>query len=421
MNTIKAELITIGDEILFGQTLDTNTQWMSIALDKIGVRVIRKTTIGDTEEEILQVFKEAEARADVILITGGLGPTSDDLTKPCLAKYFDCEIEMHDQALKDLTAFFQSRGRELKELNRLQAALPVCCEYIPNEIGTAPGMWFHRNNKTFVSMPGVPHEMIRMMNLHIIPKLQHTYTMPVIHHHIIRTVGIPESVLAEKIKKWEGALPAHIKLAYLPTLGEVKLRLTASGNDNTILKKETEQIADLLKPLIGSFIYGYGETPIEWVLGNMLRKQKLSLATAESCTGGYIAHTITSIAGSSDYFIGGIIPYSNEIKTEELGVPAEIIEKYGAVSEETVGEMAKRVRELFKTDIGIATSGIAGPGGGTIDKPVGTIWIAYSDAQQTICKKLQLTKDRLVNIRFTTTAVLNLIRLNLPKQVEIKA
>jgi nicotinamide-nucleotide amidase len=421
MKTITAELITIGDEILFGQTLDTNTQWMSIELDKIGVRIVRKTTIGDTEEEILNIFAESESRADIILITGGLGPTSDDLTKPCLAKYFNCELKMHAKALQDLSAFFESRGRELKELNRMQAELPICCEYIPNEIGTAPGMWFHRNNKTFVSMPGVPHEMKRMMELFIVPKLMDTYAMPVIHHHMIRTVGIPESILAEKIRAWELALPAHIKLAYLPTLGEVKLRLTASGDDEAAMKAETKKLADALQAIIGQYIYAHGADSFESYIGNILRMQNLSLAVAESCTGGYVAHAITGISGSSDYFKGAIIPYSNEIKINLLGVKESTIETFGAVSEETVAEMAARVREKFKTDIGVATSGIAGPTGGTPDKPVGTIWIAYADANRTVCKKLQLTKDRMLNIRFTTTAVLNLIRLNLPKQVEIKA
>lgn len=417
MKNIHAELITIGDEILYGQTLDTNTQWMSVELDKIGVRIVRKSTVGDKEDEILKLFAEAESRADIILITGGLGPTSDDLTKPCLANYFDCEIKMHEQALQDLTAFFKSRGRELNELNKMQAALPVCCEYIPNEIGTAAGMWFHRSGKTFVSMPGVPHEMKRMMELFIIPKIRMTYTMPVIHHQMIRTVGIPESVLAEKIKTWEAALPSHIQLAYLPALGEVKLRLTATGNDLSQLRLTTQKLAEELHPLIGSFIYGQGEEGLETVLGNILRENKLTLATAESCTGGYVAHSITSISGSSDYFKGGIIPYSNEIKINQLSVKAETLEKFGAVSEETVAEMAARVREKFNADIGIATSGIAGPSGGTTDKPVGTIWIAYADADQVVCKKLQLTKDRMLNIKFTTTAVLNLIRLNIAKQM----
>ncbi|HMP98854.1 MAG TPA: competence/damage-inducible protein A [Cyclobacteriaceae bacterium] len=421
MKNIHAELITIGDEILYGQTLDTNTQWMSVELGKIGVRIGRRSTIGDEEQEILQLFKEAETRADIILITGGLGPTSDDLTKPCLAKYFNCELKMHAQALEDLTAFFKSRGRELSDLNRQQAALPECCEYIPNEIGTAAGMWFHRNGKTFVSMPGVPHEMKRMMNLHIIPKLKASYAMPVIYHQMVRTVGIPESILAEKIKSWEENLPAHIKLAYLPTLGEVKLRLTATGASLENLKSETEKLSSELMPLIGQFIYGYGEESLENVLGKILRERKLTLATAESCTGGYLAHTITSIPGSSDYFKGSIIAYSNEIKINYLDVKEETLEKYGAVSEETVAQMAAGVRLRLNTDIGIATSGVAGPDGGTEEKPVGTIWIAYADAENVICKKLQLTKERMVNIKFTATAALNLMRLNLVKQLEAKA
>src|SRR3990170_994351 len=229
MTTINAELLTIGDEILYGQIVDTNSQWMGAALSDAGIKVIRKTSVGDQESEILAAFAEAEERADIILITGGLGPTSDDLTKPCLAKYFNCEMRMHEEALAEVTEFFKSRGRELTEINRQQAALPDCCEKITNQMGTAPGMWFERNKKVFVSMPGVPHEMKRMMTDIVIPKLKKTFKTPVIHHHIIRTVGIGESFLAEKIADWENSLPAHIKLAYLPGLGEVKLRLTSTG------------------------------------------------------------------------------------------------------------------------------------------------------------------------------------------------
>src|SRR5687767_1437647 len=227
--TILAELLTIGDEILYGQIVDTNSQWMSVELSNVGIKVIRKTTVGDQEDEILTAFAEAERRADIILITGGLGPTSDDLTKPCLAKYFDCPLEIHDEALAEVTEFFKSRGRELTEINRQQAALPVCCEKITNSMGTAPGMWFGRNGKVFVSMPGVPHEMKRMMTDIIIPKLCQTFQTPVIHHKVIRTAGLGESMLAEKITDWEKSLPPHIKLAYLPSLNEVKLRLTGIG------------------------------------------------------------------------------------------------------------------------------------------------------------------------------------------------
>jgi nicotinamide-nucleotide amidase len=414
MKTITAELLTIGDEILYGQIVDTNSQWMSVELSNAGIKVTRKTTVGDEESEILTAFAEAEKRADIILITGGLGPTSDDLTKPCLAKFFNCPLAINDEALAEVTAFFKSRGRELTEVNRQQAALPVCCQKITNKMGTAPGMWFTRNAKVFVSMPGVPHEMKRMMTDIIIPKLRETFETSVIHHTVIRTVGIGESFLADKIASWEKSLPEQFKLAYLPSLGEVKLRLTAIGDDREALIRASDELVDRLKPLAGEFIFGLGEDSLESVIGKILREKKLSLSIAESCTGGYLSHLITGIAGSSDYFQGSIIAYANDIKTNELSVDPELLKTRGAVSEEVVAAMAHGVRKKFSTDIGIATSGIAGPGGGTPEKPVGTIWIAYADRQQTVTKKLQLSPDRMVNIRMSSVMALNLIRLNAP-------
>lgn len=415
MKKILAELLTIGDEILYGQIVDTNSQWMSVELDKIGVKVIRKTTVGDEEQEILTAFAEAEKRADVILITGGLGPTSDDMTKPLLAKYFNCGMVINEEALAEVTEFFKSRGRELTELNRQQAALPTACEKITNPVGTAPGMWFNKGEKVFMSMPGVPHEMKKMMTEQVLPRIAKKYQLPVIHHKVIRTIGVGESFLAEKIADWENSLPSHIKLAYLPSLGEVKLRLTGFGNSITELEKETNELNEKLKVLAGEYIYGYGETPIEVVIGNTLREKKLTLSIAESCTGGFLSHLITSVPGSSEYFLGAMIPYAYEIKMRQLGVKPETLEKYGAVSEPTIIEMANIVRAKFNTDIGVATSGIAGPGGATPDKPVGTVWIAYSDKHHTVTKKLQLSKDRMINIRLASMAVLNLIRLSMPK------
>ena len=413
--TIKAELLTIGDEILYGQITDTNSQWMSVALSNIGVKVIRKTAVGDDEQEIMTAFAEAEQRADIILITGGLGPTSDDITKPCLAKYFNCGLKINQEALAEVTEFFKSRGRELTEVNRLQAALPEACIKINNPVGTAPGMWFEKGKKVFVSMPGVPHEMKRMMTNIVIPKLKDFFDTPVIHHKIIRTVGIGESFLADKIATWEGALPPHVKLAYLPNLGEVKLRLTSTGASREQLQAEADRLIKDLLPLAQDYIYGYDDDLLELVIGNELREKKLTIAVAESCTGGYLSHLITSVPGCSDYFLGSMIPYAYEIKMSQLGVKPETLEKYGAVSEPTISEMANVVRARFHSDIGVATSGIAGPGGVTPEKPVGTVWIAYSDKHHTVTKKLQLSKDRAINIRMASIAVLNLIRLSLPK------
>jgi nicotinamide-nucleotide amidase len=415
MKPILAELLTIGDEILYGQIVDTNSQWMSVELDKAGIKVIRKTTVGDQEDEILTAFAEAEKRADIVLITGGLGPTSDDLTKPLLAKYFNCEMQLHEEALAEVTAFFKSRGREMTDTNKQQALLPICCTKITNPIGTAPGMWFEKNGKVFMSMPGVPHEMKRMMADRVIPKLKEKFKTPHIYHKVIRTIGIGESFLADKIFSWEKSLPEYIKLAYLPSLGEVKLRLTGFSSSSSQIESEIDELTKHLQPLAGEYIYGYGDETIEIVIGKMLRERKLTLSIAESCTGGYLSHLITSVPGSSEYFLGSMVPYAYEIKMRQLGVKPEVLEKYGAVSEPTIIEMANIVRAKFNTDIGVATSGIAGPGGATPDKPVGTVWIAYSDKHQTVTKKLQISSERAINIRMASMAVLNLIRMSLPK------
>lgn len=410
-NKVTAEILTIGDEILYGQIVDTNSQWMGVELSEAGIQVVRKTTVGDVVEDILTAFAEAEKRVDIVLITGGLGPTNDDLTKPCLAKYFDCEMRIHEEALAEVTEFFVSRGRALTDINRLQASLPVCCEKITNKLGTAPGMWFERQGKVFVSMPGVPHEMKEMMRSIILPKLRQTFRTREIHHTVIRTVGIGESFLAEKISGWERSLPSHIRLAYLPGYGEVKLRLTAFGADDELLQNEVRELTEKLQPLAGEYIYAIGDDSLETVLGKLLTVKKLTLSVAESCTGGFLSHLITSVPGSSEYFKGGLVAYANDVKINDLGVKRTTLEQHGAVSEAAIKEMANQVRIKFGTDIGVATSGIAGPGGGTPDKPVGTVWIACSNATKTIARKLQLSKDRLINIRISASAALNLVRL----------
>ena len=415
MKQVLAELITIGDEILYGQTLDTNAHWMSGALDEASIRVIRRTTCGDEEKEILKAFAEAESRADIILITGGLGPTSDDLTKPCLAKYFQCEIKVNEKALAELEAYMESRGRKLNELTRLQASLPEKSEMVSNDRGTAAGIWFNKNGKVFVAMPGVPHEMKHMMRHHVIPKLKKTFTLPIIYHKIIRVAGIGESWLAEKIAVWENALPANIKLAYLPTFSDLKLRLTANGADLETEKAQVQKLIDDLLPLIADYHYGFDDDSLEVTIGKLLKNRKATLAIAESCTGGYIASKITSVPGSSAYFNGAITPYQNEMKIKLLNVSEKTLRDHGAVSEETVREMSMNVRDTFNAEYGLATSGIAGPDGGTPEKPVGTIWIACADKNGVETKKLQLTKDRDVNIRLTSVMALHMLYQRLAK------
>jgi len=413
MKKILAEILTIGDEILYGQITDTNSQWMSKELDELGIRVIRKTTVGDNEKDILDAFAQAEDRAHLVLITGGLGPTNDDLTMPMLAQYFDSEILMNQDVYDHVKAFFESRGRTFTEMNKRQALVPKKADVLHNELGTAPGTWYERNGKVFVSMPGVPHEMKNLMKQHVLPKVRGFFQTPVIYHKLIKTVGIGESFLADKIKDWEDALPEHISLAYLPSVGHVKLRLTAVGEDREALKAEVWQQIEAALPIMGKYVYGYDGTSLEEAVGQMLLEAGKTIAIAESCTGGHVQHKITSIAGSSAYFQGGVVAYHNDFKRDVIDVNQATLEAHGAVSEETVKEMAEGVRRRFNADIGAATSGVAGPGGGTEEKPVGTVWIAFTDGVKTVAKRLQLTKNRKLNIELSSISVLNLVRKSL--------
>ncbi len=413
MQLIRAEILTIGDEILYGQIVDTNSQWISKELDKIGIKTIRKTTVSDSESDILGALSEATSRADLVLITGGLGPTNDDLTKPCLAKFFKCGLELNEQALKEVKQIFIKIGRVLTETNRQQAYLPTKCRVVTNRVGTAPGMWFKNQGVAYISMPGVPHEMKTMMTEQILPRLSKIFQTPAIYHKMVKTIGIGESWLADEIGSWEKSLPPHIKLAYLPGLGEVKLRLTAVGKDQIELKKEIDSQINKLKSLVGKYIYGYNQDTLPSVVGDLLRGRKLTIASAESCSGGAVAQAITGISGSSDYFLGSIVAYQNNLKVSLLGVNPATLSSHGAVSEQTIFEMAEGARSILNADIGVATSGIAGPGGGSPDKPVGTVWIAYVDKENKISRKLSLYKDRAINIQLTTQAVLSLVRQRL--------
>ncbi len=410
----KAILISIGDEILFGQTLDTNAHWSSGELDSLGIQVVKKITIGDNREEILSAFKEAQLTADIVLVTGGLGPTNDDLTKPCLVEYFDTHLERNEKVLKNIQGLFSKAGWEISTSNEMQADLPANCTPIINSIGTASGMWFDTDGKVLVSMPGVPFEMKQMMMNTILPKLKKQFVKDGIYHRMIRTIGIGESKLAEMIKEWESQLPNDIKLAYLPTMGSVKLRLTALGDGNLVKKRMQAEIEKVL-PTIKSYVYGFDDDEIEETLGKMLKDRKFKLAVAESCTGGYLSHRITSVPGSSEWFIGSMVPYSNDFKEKELGVDKKILEEHGAVSEPVVLALAKNARIKLRSDVGLSISGIAGPDGGTEEKPVGTVWIGYSDKHKTVAKKFRFIRDREINIKYSAVAALNMIRINLDK------
>jgi nicotinamide-nucleotide amidase len=411
MSTVTAEIIAIGDELLYGQIMDTNSHWISQELDAVGVRVVRKTTVGDNRTDILTAFEEASKRAQLILITGGLGPTQDDLTKPLLAEYFGCDIVEVPEAVAAVSSYFLRRGREMTPLNILQGHLPTCCTYVPNEVGTAPGMWFEQKGCYWMSMPGVPHEMKKLVKDFVLPKLSQVFDLPVIYHKLIKTAGIGESWLADLIKDWENALPSHIRLAYLPSLGHVKLRLTAFGEDKKVLAAAVEQQIQHILPTISNYVYGYNEETLETAVGKLLKNSGKTLALAESCSGGYISHLITTVPGSSNYLLGTVVPYHNDLKQQVLGVNSATLAQHGAVSEETVREMATGVKKLFGADYGLASSGIAGPDGGSPDKPVGTVWIACAGPDFVEAKLLQLTQDRLINIQLTGVAVLNLLRI----------
>lgn len=404
----KASIITIGDEILYGQITDTNSAWIAEQLTLIGLKVVWKVSVGDNKEQIQEALNDAAAKTDVVVITGGLGPTKDDITKATLCAFFGGELVLHKDALEHLNAFFRIRDKELSALNRYQAYLPESCKYVVNRFGTAPAMFFEKDEKLFFSLPGVPYEMKGIMQEEILPLLSGQGSA--VTHKIIRTIGIAESDLSDQLNEWESALPEQIKLAYLPSIGEVKLRLTAIGKsleeNEAIIEREVEKV----KTLISEYIYSFDNKSLEETVGKLLRENKLRLATAESCTGGYLSHLITSVAGSSDYFSGSVIAYSNDVKKNLLSVNAETLAKYGAVSEETVREMAEGARKLLGADLAVSTSGIAGPSGGTAEKPIGTVWVALADSRGTIAKRMRLGEQRELNIKRSALAVLNMIR-----------
>ncbi len=413
MKTIYAEIVTIGDEILYGQITDTNSQWISAELDLIGIKTIRKTSVGDQANEIVAVLSEALTRADIVLITGGLGPTKDDITKKTLASFFDSEMAMHPDALAQLEAYMLKRGRPLNELNKTQAIQPVKAKYVKNSLGTAPGMWFDKDEKVVVSMPGVPYEMKEMVTTQLIPAFCQKFERPAIQHMLIRTVEVPESTLAMQIESWEDMLPTHIRLAYLPSMGQVKLRLTGFGDDPVLLQKELNLETEKLVGILGDQVYGFGNMELEKLVGQMLLGQNLSLATAESCTGGQIATMITSVPGSSQYFEGSVVAYSEEVKMKLLSVQAETISRHTVVSAEVVEEMALGVCKATGASVGLATTGVAGPASDDDIELVGTVFLGLCLDGKVYSRKLQLHTERNLNIQLGSLFALNFLRKKL--------
>ncbi len=407
-----AEIITIGDEILIGQIIDSNSAWMAQQLNAAGIRIKQISSVSDDREHILSALKEASGRADIILITGGLGPTKDDITKTTLAEYFGVGIKRDQETLDNVAAIFARYNRPLLEVNIGQADVPENCEVLQNKNGTAPGMWFQEQGKVYVSMPGVPFEMMYLMEDLVIPKLKQTFDLPKIIHQTILTAGEGESFLAERIADIEDQLPAEIKLAYLPKLGVVRLRLSAYGEDENQLKQELQIQTQKILDRLGDTVVATEDIPLEKAILLLMAKNQQTLSLAESCTGGYLAHLFTSLPGASSIFLGGAVSYSYEMKERMLGVNADTLWENGAVSEETVREMAEGALRNFSSDYAVAVTGIAGPDGGTKDKPVGTVWIAVANKEKTKAKKYVFGNKRIQNIeRTATNAMIDLLKL----------
>lgn len=410
-----AEIITIGDEILIGQIVDTNSAWMGKELNKIGVSVKQITSVSDNAEHIVEALTEARKRAEIILITGGLGPTKDDITKLTLSNYFNMPLRRDPATLAHVEAIFERLKRPMIELNRRQADVPDGCTVIQNKNGTAPCMWFEVEGKVIVSMPGVPFEMMYLMEEEILPRIKAKFNLPFIIHRTILTAGLGESFLAQQIEDIENSLPAHIKLAYLPKMGQVRLRLSTKGFDEAALLKDIDTYADQIMQRLANNVVVDDDIALEKAILNIMKAQKLTLSTAESCTGGYISHLITQHAGSSAVFAGGAVVYSYDLKESVLGVKHETLTTYGAVSEQTVKEMAEGAIIHFKTDYAIAVSGIAGPDGGLPGKPVGSVWIAIASKEKVVAKLFTFGNKRIQNIERSATSAFTML-LNLLKQ-----
>lgn len=410
MNEVNASIITIGDELLIGQTVDTNSAFIGQELNKIGIWVKTRIAVGDVMEDILQALTEESKNSQIIIITGGLGPTADDITKPALCTYFNASLVVNEDALQNVKDIFTRLNRPLIERNLKQAEVPDNCTVLTNKRGTAPGMWFEKDGVVYVSLPGVPHEMKGLMESSVLPRLKEHFTLPTILHRTLLLAGKGESEVAELLRDFEPALPHHIKLAYLPAYGMVRLRLTGKSSDRVQLESELEQQFSHLKELVKEWQVADEDISIEQAVSQLLKNKGKTLATAESCTGGYIAHLITSNSGSSQFFYGTVVSYANEVKKDLLGVEESTLNEFGAVSEQTVSEMAAGALKALKTDYAIATSGIMGPEGGSPEKPVGTVWIAIAGPKGIRASKHFFRFDRQRNIALAAVTALNLLR-----------
>lgn len=408
---VKCEIVTIGDEILIGQIVDTNSAWLSSNLNDIGVKVERILSIQDSRDEIYNTLEECNQRADIVIVTGGLGPTKDDITKSVVCDFFNTSLVENIEVLHQISERLGRRGISVKGINRLQSHLPKGCTVLFNSVGTAPGMWLEKSGTIFVFMPGVPYEMKHISETHLFPALSERFGLTSNFHLTLLTQGIAESTLSELIEEWEESLPDYINLAYLPNPGSVKLRVSVYIEVDSAVKATLDCKIEELKSMITQYHYGYNDDTLSSVLGELLSSREETLSIAESCTGGAIAKEITSVSGCSSYYEGSVITYSNRIKSELLGVKKETLESFGAVSEDVVKEMALGVKKLYGSTYSIATSGVAGPTGGSVEKPVGTIWVAVAGPDRVVTRKFQYGTDRARNVARTTASVLNLLRL----------
>ena len=407
---MQAEIISIGDELLIGQTINTNAAWMGQELSKIGVDVHQTNVITDDKKHIISTLNDSRKRVDLILITGGLGPTNDDITKYTLAEYFHSGMREDPEVLAGVRQRLKARNLEINDLNRMQAQVPENAKIFLNKWGTAPGMWFEEGDTVFISMPGVPTEVKGLMTTYVLPAIKKKFQPPEIIHRTLLTIGTIEAKLADMLKDFEAQLPPEIKMAYLPSTPIIKLRLSARGADRIRLNTLLNEQESALRQIIPEYIFGKEPDTLEEIVGVLLKKKKASLSTAESCTGGNIARLITSVPGSSEYYIGSTVAYAYEAKTKALGVNKQILEKQGAVSKEVVQQMARGAQELFGTNYAIAVSGIAGPGGATPDKPVGTTWIAIASPEGIQAFSFHFGMDRKGNIHRASLTALNLLR-----------
>ncbi len=414
---MNAEIFTVGDELLMGQVVNTNASWLGEQLNFLGIEVSRIVAAGDDEQIIKRELIAAFESAELIIITGGLGPTHDDVTKAAVASFFGLKLYLDEVTLERIQDRFARRGREMPQSNRIQAMVPEGFTVLPNPVGTAPGLWYvtqwQGEERLLAIMPGVPHEMKTLMQEEVIPRLRERKDLRVICHRTLLTSGIGESNLQEVIGDLSGFLGPNMRLAFLPSTSGVRLRMSAYGEARAKVEENMHRLEEYLRSRIRRFIYGVNDDTLEGVVGAELADRKLTISLAESCTGGYVTNRLTNVSGASTYVAGAIVAYSNKVKMEVLGVERNILEQEGAVSESVARQMAVGVRRRLGSDIGISTTGIAGPSGGTTDKPVGTVWVGLADQQKDYAVRYHLAEERLLNKELTSTVVLNLIRRHL--------